>query len=135
MKRLVPFPVNTSLGLLLIRLMIAAVFLYHGIPKIHGFNATVEFFGAVHIPMPAVTAAIVTAIEVGGGLAMLLGIATDLAGILIALDMVGAIATVHGAKGFDFTAGGWEHPFTMLVMALAIVAAGPGNYVVGGKRS
>ena len=49
--------------------------------------------------------------------------------------MIGAIAVVHWANGFDFTKGGWEHPFTVLAMALALALAGPGGYAVGGGRA
>ncbi|MGH7534967.1 MAG: DoxX family protein, partial [Gemmatimonadales bacterium] len=56
---------------------------------------------------------------------------TDLSGLLFAVDMAGAIVTVHWANGFDFAKGGWEHPFTLLGMALAIGLAGPGTLSLG----
>jgi putative oxidoreductase len=62
------------------------------------------------------------------------GTAVDLAALLVIIDMIGAIAVVHWSKGFDFTKGGWEHPFTVLCMALAIALAGPGGYAAGAPR-
>jgi uncharacterized membrane protein YphA (DoxX/SURF4 family) len=38
---------------------------------------------------------------------------------------------VHWPKGFDFTKGGWEHPFTVLAMALTLALIGPGRFAVG----
>jgi putative oxidoreductase len=66
-----------------------------------------------------------------GGLLILLGVAVDLASILVIVEMLGAIFLVHLPNGFDFTKGGWEHPFTVLVMALALALSGPGQHAVG----
>ena len=122
-------PVNTSLGLLLIRLALAAVFLHHGIPKLLHLGDVVEFFTSVGLPVPTVTAPVVAAVEVGGALSMLLGIGTDITGILLAIDMTGAIVTVLWSKGF----GGWELEFSLLLMALTVALAGPGRFALGGS--
>jgi putative oxidoreductase len=127
-------PLNPDLARLILRLALAAAFLYHGIPKLLNFGGTAQGFAQMGLPAPTLTALFAVVAEVGGGLLMLLGVATDLAGLLLVLDMLGAIATVHWSKGFDFTKGGWEHPFTLLCMALAVALAGPGAYAVGGRR-
>jgi putative oxidoreductase len=129
MKRFIP--TNLSLALLLLRLTLAGAFLYHGFPKFAGHAAVVGFFTQAHIPAPELTAWLAAIVETGGGLLMLLGTATDVAGVLLAIEMLVAIAAVHWPKGFDFTNGGWEHPFTLLMMALAVALAGPGRYAVG----
>ncbi|MGH7703465.1 MAG: DoxX family protein [Gemmatimonadales bacterium] len=122
-------PVNSSLGLLLIRLAMAAVFLHHGIPKLLHFGDTVGFFTSVGLPVPVVTAAVVAAVEVGGALSMLLGIGTEITGILLAIDMTGAIVVVLWSEGF----GGFELEFSLLLMALAVALAGPGGYALEGS--
>ena len=126
-------PLNLDLALLVLRLALAAVLLYHGIPKLMNFGATVSGFQAMNIPAPTLTAAFALLSEVVGGILILLGVAVDLAGILVVIDMLGAIFTVHGAAGFDFTKGGWEHPFIVLAMALALALAGPGRTSVGAR--
>jgi putative oxidoreductase len=127
-------PLNLDLALLVLRLALAAVLLYHGLPKVMNFGATVTAFGSMNIPAPSVTVPLVILAEVVGGILILLGVAVDIAGILVVIEMLGAIAFVHWANGFDFTKGGWEHPFTVLVMALAVALAGPGRHAVGGGR-
>jgi putative oxidoreductase len=127
-------PLNLDVALLVLRLALAAVLLYHGLPKVMNFGATVGGFQSMHIPAPSLTAAFAVLSEVIGGILILLGIAVDLAGLLVIIDMLGAIVTVHWANGFDFTKGGWEHPFTVLAMALALALAGPGGYSVGRSR-
>jgi putative oxidoreductase len=124
-------PLNLDVALLILRLALAAVLLYHGLPKLMNFGQTASNFGGMHIPAPSLSAAFSILAEVGGGILILLGIAVDLAGILVILDMLGAIALVHLPNGFDFTKGGFEHPFTILAMALALALAGPGRMSVG----
>jgi putative oxidoreductase len=125
-------PLNLDLALLILRLALAVVLLYHGLPKLMNFGQTASNFAGMHIPAPNLSAAFSVLAEVGGGILILLGIAVDLAGILVILDMLGAIALVHLPNGFDFTKGGFEHPFTILAMALALALAGPGRMSVGG---
>src|SRR3954463_16200403 len=129
MRRFVPL--NHDLAILLLRLALAAVLLYHGVPKLMNFGATVTAFQGMGLPAPSLTAGFAVLSEVIGGLLILLGVAVDLAGILVIIDMLGAIFLVHLANGFDFTKGGWEHPFTVLVMALVLVLAGSGWHAVG----
>jgi putative oxidoreductase len=129
------FPANLDLALLVLRLALAGALLYHGVPKLMNYSGTVAFFQSANIPAPALSVAFAILAEVGGGLLLLLGVAVDIAGILIIIDMIGAIAFVHWTKGYDFTKGGWEYPFAVLCMALALALAGPGRYTVGRKRS
>ncbi|MGH7526632.1 MAG: DoxX family protein [Gemmatimonadales bacterium] len=132
MRRFVPL--NLDAGLLILRIVIAAVLLYHGVPKLLDFGGTASGFASMNIPAPTLSAAFALISEVVGGVLLLLGIATDLAGLLVVIDMLGAIATVHWSAGFDFTKGGWEHPFTVLGIALALMLTGPGGYSVGARR-
>ena len=123
-------PANLDVALLVLRVALAGVLLYHGLPKLMNFGATVGAFQSMHIPAPSLTAGFALISEVIGGILILLGVAVDLAGILVIIDMLGAIALVHWANGFDFTKVGWEHPFTVLAMALALALAGPGRHTV-----
>jgi putative oxidoreductase len=67
------------------RLLIAALFLPAGIAKIGGFAGTVGYIGSVGLPLPAVGAALAVAVEVLGGLALILGYQTRIAAIVLAL--------------------------------------------------
>lgn len=116
---------NISLGLLLIRLAVGGVFIAHGLQKVLDLDMTVGFFTTVGLP--AFLAYVVTAIELLGGIAVLLGLWTEIAGILIALVMVGAIYTVKGKMGF---LGGYELDLTLMLAALALAVSGPGRYTV-----
>jgi putative oxidoreductase len=64
---------------------------------------------------------------------MLLGALSDVAGLLFAIDMLGAITFVHAKNGFAVNEGGVEWPLALLAMALTVALAGPGRYSIGGK--
>lgn len=131
MRRIVP--VNPDLALLVLRVLLAAVMLAHGLAKVTGFNGVVGFFGTTGIPAPALAAAFAILAEVGGGILILLGVAVDIAGLLIAIDLLGAIVFVHFKNGFTGR-GGWEFPAALLSIAVALAITGPGAYSVGGRK-
>ena len=115
---------NRDLGLLLIRLGLATIFIYHGWGKFSNLEGTTAFFASlglsVYFPY------LVATVELLGGLAMLVGIKARLAGALLAVVMVFAIYLVKWAKGF----GGYEFDFMLLLSSLGIFFAGSGRYTV-----
>jgi putative oxidoreductase len=131
MRRLLPL--NPDAGLLIVRVVLGIIMLYHGWPKVTDLGGTIEGFTGMGIPVPALAATFATVAEVGGGLLLLLGALTDIAGLLIAIDMLGAITFVHAKNGFAVNDGGFEWPLALLAMGLGIALAGPGRFSVGGK--
>lgn len=67
------------------RLMLAAVFLPAGISKMGGFAGTAAYIASVGLPMPTVGAALAIAVEVLGGLALIVGFGTRWAALALAL--------------------------------------------------
>lgn len=116
---------NADLGMLLIRLGLAAVFIVHGWMKLGAMDATIGFFAT--LGLPAALAWAVALIEFVGGIAMLLGVYTCVAGGLLAAVMLGAIIVVKGTMGF---AGGYEFDVMLMLAALGVAFAGPGKYAV-----
>jgi putative oxidoreductase len=131
MRRVVP--VNPDLAFLILRLVLGAVMLAHGFPKVTGFAGTAGFFASAGVPAPTLAAAYAAAVEVGGGVLILLGIAVDIVGLLFAIDMLGAIIFVHIKNGFT-AQGGYEFPLILLAASLAVALAGPGAYSMGGRK-
>jgi putative oxidoreductase len=70
---------------LLSRLLLAALFLPAGLSKIGGFEGTAGYIASVGLPMPTVGAAVAIAVEVLGGLALILGLGTRWAALALAL--------------------------------------------------
>lgn len=70
---------------LLARLLLAALFLPAGISKIGGFAGTAGYIGSVGLPMPELGAAIAIAVEVLGGIALIIGLGTRWAALALAV--------------------------------------------------
>jgi len=113
---------------LLLRLSLGALFLAHAGLKVFVFTLPgfVGYFGSLGFP-PALAYAVL-ALEVAGGLALILGIYAPLVAIPLALEMAGTIVTVHGGNGWLFTnkGGGWEYPALWTVALLALFLLGDG---------
>jgi putative oxidoreductase len=133
MRRLLPL--NPDAALLIIRVVLGIIMLYHGWPKLTNLGGTIEGFTGMGIPLPPLAATFSMVAEVGGGLLLLLGVLTDVAGLLVAIDMLGAITFVHAKNGFAVMDGGVEWPLALLAMALGVALAGPGRFAVGGRAS
>jgi putative oxidoreductase len=131
MRRLLP--INLDAALLILRVVLGIIMIYHGWPKVTNLGGVIEGFTGMGIPLPAVAAVFAAVAEVGGGLLMLIGVLTDIAGLAFAIDMLGAIIFVHARNGFGVDKGGIEWPLALMAMALAIALAGPGRFSAGGK--
>jgi putative oxidoreductase len=122
-------------GLLLLRAVVGLVFVMHGGAKlfVYGLAGTVGAFEGMGVPLPQVSAPVVTAVELLGGLALILGAWTRWAGLLLAVDMGVAILLVRLPGGF-FAPDGFELELTLLACVLALAALGPGPISVDAKR-
>lgn len=120
---------NENVGLLLLRLAVAVPFIYHGYGKLADHEVYVQAFTGMGIFAPAFMAWVVGLVEFVGGIAILLGIFVRTAGVLLAVVMVVAIATVHAKNGYSLMTGGYEYTLTLLLAALAVAFTGAGAYV------
>ena len=115
-------------GMLPLRIVVGLVFLMHGAQKLFVFGpgGTADIMGKLGLPLPLVSATVVIAVELLGGLAILLGVFARVAGALLAFEMVIAIlvARVHG--GF-FAPYGYEFELTLLGASLTFALNGPGR--------
>jgi len=71
-------------------------------------------------------------VELIGGAALLVGMFTAVAGVLLALDMLGALLIVHIDKGVFVAGGGYELVVALGVGALLLAVFGAGRYSVDG---
>lgn len=120
-----------SWGVLALRVVLGFAFLIHGLQKFSGLEQTAGFFNSIGIPLPSIMAPIVAGIETLGGIALIAGIFTCGASILLSIVMLVALFTVHAAKGFG--AGGIEYPLVLIASLFAIYTGGPGEWALGGN--
>ena len=116
---------------LLLRVSLGILFLAHGGMKIFTFTipGTVQFFET--IGYPGFFAYLVILGEVGGGLALILGVWTRVIAVALLPIMIGATLQ-HVGNGWMFakTGGGWEFPAFWTVMLLVQALLGSGAYAV-----
>ncbi|HEY8794211.1 MAG TPA: DoxX family protein [Gemmatimonadaceae bacterium] len=116
---------------LVLRLVLAAVFLVHGYQKmfVYGFSGVTTSFTYMGVPIPGVIAPVICVLELVGGAALLLGAFTRIVAVLLACDMLGAIIFVHANAGFSAPKG-VELVLGNLGMLVAIALLGAGAYSV-----
>jgi putative oxidoreductase len=135
------FATDDSAATVILRLVLGLVFFAHGAQKMlgwfggYGFSGTMGFFTAnMHIPAPLAFLAI--AAEFFGGLGLILGFLTRIAAFGIAVNMLVAIATVHGAFGFFMNWGGtqkgegFEYHLLVLALTAFLMIRGAGAFSV-----
>jgi putative oxidoreductase len=131
------FPWSAAVGLLILRLTLALVFLPHGWVKLNPggpMKGVVGFAGWLRqlgIPLPGALAWVVALLETVGVALLALGVGTRLVALGLAIDMLVAIVVVRirlGKASFMGTqAAGWEFEFALLGAALALVFTGAGG--------
>ena len=119
-------------GKLLLRLSVGTLILLHGIAKI--FSGPAGIIGMVErAGLPGELGYAVYLGEVIAPLAMILGLWTRLAALVVVINMAVAIALAHMNELFALTrSGGWalELQGMFLFTALAVALIGPGRYAL-----
>jgi putative oxidoreductase len=121
-----PQPVSTTMGQTLLRVVVGVVLAAHGWQKMMDFGTWQNQVASLGIPMPEIAAPLALAAELLGGLGLIFGMFTRLAGFGAFCVMATAIATVHLHKGLFAKDGGFEFPLVLAAAAVFFIAAGPG---------
>lgn len=114
------FATPKSLGPLVLRLLLAAVFAWHGWQKILGGSD----LSAEDLGMAAWTFTGLGVAELVAAFGLFVGLLTRLCALTIVAVMTGAITLVHAAQGL----AACEYPATLLAAALALVFLGGGRF-------
>ena len=115
----------------LLRVTSGALFLAHGLLKVNVFtiSGTVGFFES--LGLPGFLAYLTIAAEIGGGLALIAGVAVRLVSLALIPVLLGA-TWVHAANGWLFSGegGGWEFPLFWALAQISIALLGTGAFAL-----
>jgi putative oxidoreductase len=126
---------GSAWGLVPLRGVVGFTFVMHGWLKFHsmGIAGTTAMMTQMGVPLPQVNAVMVTGIEILGGLAIVLGLFTRVAGALLACDMLGVILIVKLRSGF-FAPRGFELELALLGACLTLALMGSGGMSIDKAR-
>jgi len=112
------------LGLLVLRVCLGIILVYHGYPKLVHANAGMREFFVVHgLPGYLVPAAGI--LESFGGAVLVVGLFTRPAALLLAIEMGVAIWKVHSGHGY-MAVKEYEFPLAVGAACLALATVGAG---------
>lgn len=121
-------PLTAPYGVLLLRWCLGAMFVAHALYKwsIDTLPRVAAFFKS--LGLPGWFAYLTVAVELGGGVCLVLGIYPRYIALLLMPTMIGTIIMVHGKNGWRFTnkGGGWEYPAFWTAALLAVFLIGDG---------
>ena len=116
-------------ALLVLRIAVAIVFLYHGAAILFGAfggPGPVAFAGIMHAPV--IIGYLVGLAQFAGALAVLTGVFHRIGTVCIMIVMLGAIFLVHLPHGFSVAQGGYEFALTEFLLAFSLLLTGPGSW-------
>jgi putative oxidoreductase len=119
---------QVSIGLAILRVAVAAVFIHHGWQKVFvfGFAGVTGAFTHMGVPLPGVMGPLIGVLEFFGGIALLIGFLTRPLALAFFCDMLGAILLVKLSGGF----GTYELEFLLCAAGLALAFSGGGRLSV-----
>ena len=112
------------LGLLLLRVALAIIFIFHGYPKLTHTHGDLQKMFVEH-GMPGYFALLAGVIETFGGGLLLIGLLARPAAMLLALEMSVAIWKVHSVHGI-YAVRDYEFPLALATACLVLASVGAG---------
>lgn len=114
------------------RLLIAAIFVFAGVGKITDYAGTQGYMEAMGVPGALLPLVILA--EVGGGIALILGLLTRLAALGLAVFCILSAALFHADFGDQAQLVSFMKNLAIAGGLLFLLANGPGRFSVDAKR-
>ncbi len=134
---------NPGVGLAVLRIVVGVSFVAHGAPRLFrgGVSDLAATLADVGVPLPEAAAWLVSLLQFGGGLALLVGLLVTPVALLLAVHLIAGIVLVHAPAGWHVVGPLAEHPpggvelnVVLLAALLALVLAGPGTAALDARR-
>lgn len=116
------------LSLLVLRVALGIIFLYHGYPKLMHTHGNLQGVFVEH-GLPGYFVYVSGILETFGGGLLLLGLLTRVAALLLAIEMCVAIWKVHSLHGI-YAVHDYEFPLALAAACFALATVGAGKISV-----
>ncbi len=120
--------------LLLVRLYWGWQFIQTGWGKLHNISGVTNYFTQLGLPLPHLTVIFIALLEFGGGILMILGLASRLIAVPLIINMLVAyiVADREALLSFFKDPGKFyvADPYTFLFASLMILVFGPGRFAL-----
>lgn len=127
--------VVSNIVILLARIALGVTLFAHGWQKFvtNGIDATAQGFESMGVPAATAAAVFAAAVELAGGVLLIIGLLTPLVAVLVVADMAGAFWYAHSEAGTIFVSdGGYELVLVLAAGAALVGAVAGGRYGVDG---
>ncbi len=118
----------------ILRILIGVTFLLHGLPKWQNLDGFAGFLSGLGVPLPGLFSFLVALLETGGGLLLIIGLATRWVGLLFVIEMILTTLLVKVNVGFispTATPGvGAELDLLLLATSFTLAVLGSGQLSV-----
>lgn len=124
---------NDSWGPLVLRVVAGIIFAAHGAQKLfgwfggHGLEGTGQWMASIGLQPGYLMALGAGSAEFFGGIALIIGLLTRPAAVVLAFTMLVAIFAVHFENGLFMSNNGYEFALSLLAMSVALAITGGGN--------
>ena len=121
-----------TFGPLIVRVVLGALFIINGWPKLVNLEQTQGFFDMMGLP--ADLALLIGLLEVVGGLFLILGLLTRIVALLFAIEMISAFIIVNISnvvvlpEGYEL--GLLSIPILFMAISISLMLTGPGRFSI-----
>ena len=121
------------------RILLGLLFVLSGFSKIAGFDGTVGYIASKGLPMPTMVAALTVLVELGGGLALVVGFYTRQAALILAVFTLLAGFIFHNFWAADAASKMMQQINFMKNLSISggmliLAAFGPGSLGLDARR-
>ena len=121
------------------RILLGLLFVLSGFSKIAGFDGTVGYIASKGLPMPTIVAALTVLVELGGGLALVVGFYTRQAALILAVFTLLTAFIFHNFWAADAASKMMQQINFMKNLSISggmliLAAFGPGSLGIDARR-
>ena len=117
---------QSAVALAILRVVMGIIFVVWGYGKVFGGGYAIGFFTKAGIPLPEIAGPIVSFLELGGGILLIVGLFTRYLGLLFTIEFIVAAITIANLKGIM----GARLEYMILIGAFLLATHGAGALAI-----